>query len=130
MTNSPHADVDQTLKAIGALPVRVVDVKYVDVPESTMVPPLRYRGGDLGLCDRANPWIEFQDATGKQFLTHSVEWLLGHIDQFAPGRDQDQPLAAAAIHYGLNVYALMGREHAESEGRTWAAQRAAQRGEE
>lgn len=108
--------------------IRVVDYEYTEVPASSLVLPLRYRGGDLGLGNEGDPWIEFCDATGKRFLTHSVQWLLRNIDLFGTGRDQDQPLACAAHHYGLNTFALMGREHAESEGRTWAAQRAAQRG--
>ncbi len=109
----------------GAMRVRVVD--YISEPVTKpLVLPLRYAGGDLGLGNGGEPWIEFYDATGKKFLTHSVEWLLSNIDEFAPGRDQEQPLACAARHYGLNVFALMGREHAESEGATWAAQ---QRGE-
>lgn len=93
-----------------------------------MALPLRYLGGDLGLCDGDKPWIQFQDDAGTRYLTHSVEWLLRNIGLFAEGRDQEQPLACAAHHYGLNTFALLGREHAESEGRTWAAQRAAQRG--
>ncbi|CUI09808.1 hypothetical protein BN2497_14393 [Janthinobacterium sp. CG23_2] len=73
--------------------------------------PLRYLGGDLGLTDGEEPWIDFADNSGKRFLTHSVEWLLRNIELFAEGRDREQPLACAANHYGFsNVYALMGRE--------------------
>ena len=73
--------------------------------------PLRYLGGDLGLTDGEEPWIDFADNSGKRFLTHSVEWLLRNIELFAEGRDREQPLACVANHYGFsNVYALMGRE--------------------
>ncbi len=90
-----------------------------------MVLPLHYAGGDLGLNDRDDPWIEFADHAGKRYLTRSVEWLLLHIDLFAAGRDQEQPLACAAHYYGLNAFALMGREIAADEGRSWSAQRGA-----
>ncbi|WP_313171060.1 hypothetical protein [Massilia oculi] len=72
--------------------------------------PLRYDGGDLGLGNRGKPWIHFSDDNGKRFLTHCVEWLLENIDSFAEGRYRDQPLACAAIHYGLDAHALFGRD--------------------
>jgi len=71
--------------------------------------PLSYTGGDLGLGNGGEPWIHFKDACGKTFLTHSVEWLLKNIDSFAEGRDREQALADAAVHYGLDVYALLSR---------------------
>jgi len=71
--------------------------------------PLRYDGGDLGLGNLGKPWIHFSDANGKRFLTHSVEWLLKNIDSFAEGRCREQPLACAAIHYGFDACALLGR---------------------
>jgi len=71
--------------------------------------PLRYNGGDLGLGNRGKPWIPFSDDSGKCFLTHSVEWLLRNIESFAEGRCRIQPLACAAIHYGLDACALLGR---------------------
>lgn len=122
--NATCFDENQTLPP-GMMKVRVVDVEYIDVEVDRLELPLRFAGGDLGLSDRPDPWIEFWDGSGKRYLTHSVEWLLQNIDLFAPGRDQDQPLACAAHHYGLNCYALMGREHAESMGGTWYAQRGA-----
>lgn len=70
--------------------------------------PLRYNGGDLGLGSRGTPWIYFSDGNGKRFVTHSVEWLLKNIDSFTERR-RDQPLACAAIHYGLDACALLGR---------------------
>ena len=78
--------------------------------ELTMHLPLRYDGGDLSLGNRGIPWIYFIDDNGRRFLTHSVEWLLKNIDSFADGRYRDQPLACAAIHYGLDVHALFGRD--------------------
>jgi len=71
--------------------------------------PLHYNGGDLGLGSRGRPWIYFSDDSGKRFLTHSVEWLLKNIECFAEGRCRVQPLACAAVHYGLDAYALIGR---------------------
>lgn len=71
--------------------------------------PLLYVGGDLGLGDGEHPWIHFADQTGQQYLTHSVEWVLRNIDCFLEGRDRTQLLAAAALHYSLDTYALMGR---------------------
>lgn len=72
--------------------------------------PLHYDGGDLGLSNRERPWIHFSDDNSKRFLTHSVEWLLKNIDNFARARCRDQPLACAAIHYGPDVCALFGRD--------------------
>lgn len=85
----------------------------IDTPAAPAMPPApyQYAGGDLGLNSDSGtePWIYFYDADGNRYLTHSVQWLLQNIDLFAQGRDQDQPLACAAVHYGLGVYALMGR---------------------
>jgi len=72
--------------------------------------PLRYAGGDLGLTDIAEPWIEIVDASGRRYLTHSVQWVLRNIDLFSPERDQAQLLACSAIHYGLGAHALMGAD--------------------
>ena len=82
------------------------------VAPCTLIPPFQYAGGNLGLTDTSDPWIYFYDSTGTRFLIHSVEWLLKNIDSFKEGRDRDQPLACAAVHYGLDVYALIdGRDH-------------------
>ncbi len=79
--------------------------------ELTMAPPLRYAGGNLGLSvGERDPVIHIVDATGKRFETHSIEWLLQNIEHFQPGRNQVQPLACAAIHYGLDAYDLMGAD--------------------
>ncbi|WP_187271579.1 hypothetical protein [Massilia arenae] len=72
--------------------------------------PLHYDGGNLGLSNRGRPKIHFIDDNSKHFLTDSVEWLLKNIDSFAEGRSRDQPLACAAIHFGLDAHALFGRD--------------------
>jgi len=72
--------------------------------------PLHYTGGNLGLGNGGKPWIHFQDAVGSAYTTHSVEWVLENIDWFKEGRGQTQLLAAAALHYGLGAYALMGAD--------------------
>lgn len=78
----------------------------------TVLPPFQYAGGNLGLTDSSEPCIYFYDSTGARALTHSVEWLLKNINSFEEGRDRDQPLACAAVHYGLDVWALIkGRDH-------------------
>ncbi|NHZ83948.1 hypothetical protein F2P44_32470 [Massilia sp. CCM 8695] len=79
------------------------------------LPPFRFTGGDLGLNsdDGREPWIYFVDQNGEQWLTHSVESVLRVIDQFQEtGRGgREQLLCAAAIHYGMDGYALIdGRE--------------------
>jgi len=76
----------------------------------TVYLPLRYLGGDLGLTNCSEPWIEIADNSGRKYLTHSVEWVLANIDLFQEGRNQTQLLAAAALHYGLGAYALMGAD--------------------
>lgn len=76
----------------------------------TVYLPLRYLGGDLGLTNCAEPWIEIADSSGRRYLTHSVESVLKNIELFKEGRDRTQLLAAAARHYGLGVYALMGAD--------------------
>ncbi|MGG7603514.1 hypothetical protein [Massilia sp. BKSP1R2A-1] len=71
--------------------------------------PLRFAGGNLGLgfgLDEIT--VYFVDAEGKRFKTESVQWLLTHVEDFVPGRDQDYVLAGAATQYGLGPYALMG----------------------
>ena len=72
--------------------------------------PLRYLGGDLGLTDTAEPWINLADASGARLLTHSVEWALQNIDNFMGGLDQTRLLADAAVYYGLGMHALMGAD--------------------
>lgn len=72
--------------------------------------PLRYTGGTLGLTDNAEPWINFADASGAHFLTHSVEWALRHVESFKTGLDQTRLLADAAMHLGLGAHALMGAD--------------------
>lgn len=87
----------------------------VDEALETLHPPLRYHSGDLGLNDGEEPWVYFEDSKGRRYLTHSVEFLLKHIDLFAEGRDRDSLLAGAAVHYGFhNTYALMGRDTSAS----------------
>lgn len=76
----------------------------------TMHLPLRYAGGDLGLTNGPQPWIEIVDASGRRYLTHSVQWVLRNIDLFDGRRDQAQLLACAAMHYGLGAHALMGAD--------------------
>jgi len=76
----------------------------------TMHLPLRYAGGDLGLVNGPQPWIEIVDASGRRYLTHSVEWILKNIGLFDTRRDQAQLLACAALHYGLGAHALMGAD--------------------
>ena len=80
------------------------------------LPPYRYGGGDLALTDSSEPWIYIIDQAGCKWLTHSVEQVLRDVDQFAAGRDREQLLAAAAKHYGLNVWALI-RGYGEGERR-------------
>lgn len=72
--------------------------------------PLRYLGCDLGLTDTADPWINFADASGARLLTHSVEWVLRHIESFRSGIDQIRLLNDAAMYLGLGAYALMGAD--------------------
>jgi len=65
------------------------------------LPPFRYAGGNLGLGSDKEPLIDFVDQTGQRWLTHSVEYILKEIDNFQ-GRDRDQLLAGAALHYGFD----------------------------
>ena len=75
-------------------------------PEVGPQPPLIYLGGDLGLGD-GMPWIDFADVTGRRYVTHSVENVLRVADLFQePGRSS--LLAAAASHFGLSPFALLG----------------------
>ncbi|NHZ80106.1 hypothetical protein F2P44_12575 [Massilia sp. CCM 8695] len=79
------------------------------------VPPYRFTGGDLGLNSDSDqkPWIYFVDKNGEEWLAHSVESVLRVIDQFQEtGRGgREQLLCAAAIHYGMDAYALIdGRD--------------------
>ncbi|MDQ1919398.1 hypothetical protein [Massilia pseudoviolaceinigra] len=79
------------------------------------VPPYRYDGGNLGLGSNSDrkPWIYFVDRNGQQWLTHSAESVLRVIDQFheAGYGGRDQFLCLAAIHYGMDAYALIeGRD--------------------
>ena len=114
------------LKIEGVHRSRSAEIEMLVAGElATLALPLRYRGGKLVPTDSPHPWIEIADNKGRRLRVHSLEWLLFNIDLFAEGRDQDQPLACAAHHYELNTFALMGREHAESKGKTWAAQRGA-----
>lgn len=79
------------------------------------VPPFRYAGGNLGIADGGRPWIYFVDANNQKWLTRSVEEILREIHHFTGNeRGDTQLLAAAALHYGLNVYALIdGRAASE-----------------
>ena len=81
-------------------------------PESAApVPPFCYGGGDLGLNsdNGLEPWIYFFDHHGEQWLTHSVEFVLRRIHHFEDSRRgrRDQLLAAAAVHYGMDAWALI-----------------------
>jgi len=89
-----------------ALPTLIVDGMVLPLP-------LRYLGGDLGLTDTAEPWINFADASGARFLTHSVEWALRHIESFRHGLDQVGLLNDAAMYLGLGAHALLGADMAE-----------------
>lgn len=71
--------------------------------------PLRYTGGNLGLGECGELWIDFRDAAGNTGVTHSLEWCLKNIDWFKEGRAQMLLLADAAMHYGLTPRALMGQ---------------------
>jgi hypothetical protein len=72
------------------------------------VPPFRYAGGNLGIADEGRPWIYFMDANDQKWLTHSVEEVLRRVPDFTGNEHGDtQLLAAAAIHYGLSVNALI-----------------------
>ena len=82
----------------------------VSMDASSMHLPLHYTGGDLGLGNGGEPWIHFQDSVGSAYTTHSIEWVLENINWFKEGRGQTQLLAAAALHYGLGAYALMGAD--------------------
>jgi len=86
------------------------DLALVSLDAQWMHLPLRYAGGDLGLGNGGEPWIQFQDSVGSAYTTHSVDWVLKNIDWFAAGQGQTQLLAAAALHYGLGAYALMGAD--------------------
>ncbi|MDQ1923213.1 hypothetical protein [Massilia pseudoviolaceinigra] len=78
------------------------------------VPPYRYDGGNLAFANHdQKPWIYFVDKNGEEWLAHSVESVLRVIDQFQEtGRGgREQLLFAAAIHYGMDAYALIdGRD--------------------
>ena len=71
--------------------------------------PLRYAGGNLGLGECGELWIDFRDDAGNTGVTHSLEWCLKNIDWFKEGRAQRLLLADAAMHYGLTPHALMGQ---------------------
>lgn len=71
--------------------------------------PLRYTGGNLGLGECGELWIDFRDDAGNTGITHSLEWCLKNIDWFKEGRAQKLLLADAAMHYGLTPHALMGQ---------------------
>ncbi|MDM5176574.1 hypothetical protein PO883_05110 [Massilia sp. DJPM01] len=75
------------------------------------VPPYCFDGGDLGLNSEngLEPFIYFVDQNGQEWLARSVELVLRLLDQFQEtGRGgRDQLLCAAAIHYGMDVYALI-----------------------
>lgn len=81
-----------------------------------MAVPLHYAGGTLFTRTECEPFIHVEDSSGTQFTTRSAEWLLRNIDHFAAGRDQDQALAHAALHFGFEgIYALMGRGRCVAE---------------
>lgn len=75
----------------------------------TILPPLLFAGGNLGLSIGGKVFVDIEDAKFNRFVVYSAEWILRNIDHFQ-GRNQTQLLAGAAIHYGLDVYALMGRD--------------------
>jgi len=72
--------------------------------------PFRWAGDDLGLGNPGAPLINFVDAAGVYFGTHSIEWILREIHRFPDARDQCRLLAGAALHYGLDPHALMGAD--------------------
>ena len=104
----------------GGITMRSIDTSAQSQSETIKaprpLPPYRYGGGDLALTDSSEPWIYIVDQAGCKWLTHSVEQVLRDVDQFAAGRDREQLLAAAAKHYGLNVWALI-RGYGEGERR-------------
>lgn len=74
------------------------------------LPPLRLAGNNLGI--ESEPTIHFADRTGEMWETQSVESILRNIDAFEEERDRYRLLAGAALHYGLDVWALIdGRDH-------------------
>jgi hypothetical protein len=72
-------------------------------------PPFRLMQDDLGLGNESAPRIQFADRNGVVWQTEDVEQVLYHIDHFV-GRGRISLLAGAALHYGLDIYALMGVE--------------------
>lgn len=70
--------------------------------------PLRMKGSTLGFGDDDDVWVEIVDSTKLIVITKTVQPILYLIDHFIE-RDRTSLLAAAAIHYGRNPYALMGR---------------------
>lgn len=87
-----------------------------DQPSASLpVPPFRYAGGDLGIADEGQPWIYFMDANDEKWMTRSVEEVLRASPHFTGDeRGDTQLLAAAALHYGLDVYALIDGYDAEA----------------
>lgn len=72
--------------------------------------PFRYAGGDLGLGNDGEPLIYFVDRMDNRFVTSSVEWILQNLDLFSEARCRAALLAGAALHYGLDAWALMGAD--------------------
>lgn len=91
------------------------DLRIIRTARGTApLPPFTYDGGNLGLVRSNKPSIYFYDAIGKRWLTHSVEYVLRNVDQFTGGRGPDQLLAAAALHYGLDAWALINGRPGQS----------------
>lgn len=104
-----NAITSSSQKAINCVKLPT-DLSPVRLDAQSMHLPLRYAGGDLGLGTGGEPWIHFRDSVGSAYTTHSVEWALKNIDWFEEGVGQTQLLAAAALHFGLGAYALMGAD--------------------
>jgi hypothetical protein len=85
---------------------------------ATPVPPFRLMQDDLGLNGEDAPLIRFADRNGVVWDTKDIEQVLYHIDHFV-GRGRISLLAGAALHYGLDGYALMGREPADTQKRRY-----------
>ncbi len=72
------------------------------------IPPFMYHSGNLGIADGGRPWIYFVDANDQKWLTRSVEEILREIHHFTGDeRGHKQLLAGAALHYALDVWALI-----------------------
>jgi len=112
-------------KTIGLLPSTfIVDMGKIDYDafrhypgdaeaftETTLLGPLFLDGSNLGLGSLSRRvFIKVLDSAGTVVTTHSPEAVLFLAEHFVPSQQQTL-LAAAALHYGLDVNALQGRPH-------------------